>query len=116
MWIVGPGAVYVISWLMRSRIAARWRYGMVDVTEVVLLPSNVTHLVFKRPSNFKFRPGDYVYVNIPSIARDEWHPFTLSSAPEHGRSCFAVLLLNKWVKICTFITRRNTETDINHLY
>lgn len=38
--------------------------------------------MIKRPSHFCFRPGDYVFVNIPAIALYEWHPFTLSSAPE----------------------------------
>lgn len=42
----------------------------------------MTHLVIKRPPHFYFRPGDYVFVNIPAIAKYEWHPFTLSSAPE----------------------------------
>ena len=35
-----------------------------------------------RPPNFKFKPGDYVHINIPAIARNEWHPFTISSSPE----------------------------------
>lgn len=39
-------------------------------------------MVIKRPPHFHFRPGDYVFVNIPAIAKYEWHPFTLSSAPE----------------------------------
>lgn len=38
--------------------------------------------MIKRPPHFYFRPGDYVFVNIPAIAKYEWHPFTLSSAPE----------------------------------
>merc|ERR1739838_248018 len=42
----------------------------------------VIHLVVKRPSHFHFHPGDYVYVNIPASAKYEWHPFTISSAPE----------------------------------
>lgn len=42
----------------------------------------VTHLVIKRPPFFHFKPGDYVFINIPAIAKYEWHPFTISSAPE----------------------------------
>lgn len=42
----------------------------------------VTHLVVQRPRSFRFRPGDYVYLNVPAIAAYEWHPFTISSAPE----------------------------------
>jgi len=37
---------------------------------------------FIRPTHFAFKPGDYVYINIPRIATFEWHPFTISSAPE----------------------------------
>lgn len=57
-------------------------HGKTYISSGILLPSKVTHLVIKRPPNFYFRPGDYVFVNIPAIAKYEWHPFTLSSAPE----------------------------------
>lgn len=56
--------------------------GKTYISSGLLLPSKVTHLVIKRPLQFYFRPGDYVFVNIPAIAKYEWHPFTLSSAPE----------------------------------
>ncbi|NXM88165.1 NOX5 oxidase, partial [Oenanthe oenanthe] len=42
----------------------------------------VTHLVIQRPKSFRFQPGDYVYLNIPAVAAYEWHPFSISSAPE----------------------------------
>lgn len=42
----------------------------------------VTQLIITRPPNFKFRCGDYLLIKIPKIARSEWHPFTISSAPE----------------------------------
>lgn len=32
--------------------------------------------------SFSFKPGDYITINIPSVALYEFHPFTLSSAPE----------------------------------
>ena len=34
-------------------------------------------LVIKRPPHFAFKPGDYIFVNIPAIATFEWHPFTI---------------------------------------
>lgn len=57
-------------------------HGKTYISSGILLPSKVTHLVIKRPPHFYFRPGDYVFVSIPAIAKYEWHPFTLSSAPE----------------------------------
>lgn len=40
--------------------------------------------VIKRPPHFAFKPGDYIFINIPAIATFEWHPFTISSAPEQS--------------------------------
>merc|ERR1719219_3366850 len=48
----------------------------------VILPSKVTNLIIERPAGFNFSPGDWVFVKIPAVASSEWHPFTISSAPE----------------------------------
>ena len=29
-----------------------------------------------------FQPGDWMFINLPVISKFEWHPFTISSAPE----------------------------------
>ncbi|XP_017753106.1 PREDICTED: NADPH oxidase 5, partial [Eufriesea mexicana] len=80
-WFLGPGIVYLLERI--HRIAwSRSQLGKTYISSGLLLPSRVTHLVIKRPSHFYFHPGDYVFVNIPVIARYEWHPFTISSAPE----------------------------------
>ncbi|KAK4885210.1 hypothetical protein RN001_001481 [Aquatica leii] len=80
-WFIAPGVIYLgerilrFSWLKSKR-------GKTYISSGLLLPSKVTHLVIKRPLQFEYRPGDYVFVNIPAIAKYEWHPFTISSAPE----------------------------------
>ena len=40
--------------------------------------------MIRRPPHFAFKPGDYIFINIPDIAVFEWHPFTISSAPEQS--------------------------------
>ncbi|XP_060933050.1 NADPH oxidase 5 [Limanda limanda] len=80
-WFVVPGLVFVLEKIVGIAVS---RMGGLYIVEVILLPSKVTHLVIKRPQFFHFKPGDYVYVNIPVIAKYEWHPFTISSAPEQG--------------------------------
>ncbi|XP_076666481.1 NADPH oxidase isoform X2 [Andrena cerasifolii] len=80
-WFIGPGIIYLFE---RSRRIA-WSHselGKTYISSGLLLPSKVTHLVVKKPLHFDFNPGDYVFVSIPIIARYEWHPFTISSAPE----------------------------------
>uniref|UniRef100_A0A8C2I760 NADPH oxidase, EF-hand calcium binding domain 5 n=1 Tax=Cyprinus carpio TaxID=7962 RepID=A0A8C2I760_CYPCA len=78
-WFVVPGLMFLIEKLVGIAVS---RMGGLYIVEVNLLPSKVTHLVIKRPPFFHFKPGDYVYINIPVIAKYEWHPFTISSAPE----------------------------------
>ena len=46
-----------------------------------LSPSSAFQVI-KRPASMDYHPGDYLFVNIPAIAKYEWHPFTISSAPE----------------------------------
>ncbi|XP_057185831.1 NADPH oxidase 5 isoform X3 [Triplophysa rosa] len=78
-WFVVPGVLFLIEKLIGIAVS---RMGGLYIVEVNLLPSKVTHLVIKRPPFFHFKPGDYVYINVPVIAKYEWHPFTISSAPE----------------------------------
>src|SRR5262249_40013876 len=40
--------------------------------------------------------GDYVFLRIPAIAKHEWHPFTISSAPEQTNLTFHVRSLGNW--------------------
>uniref|UniRef100_A0A8C3UQG1 NADPH oxidase 5 n=1 Tax=Catharus ustulatus TaxID=91951 RepID=A0A8C3UQG1_CATUS len=78
-WFLIPGSLFflekVLGWVWR-------RAGDLHILEAKLLPSKVTHLVIQRPKSFRFQPGDYVYLNVPAIAAYEWHPFSISSAPE----------------------------------
>ncbi|XP_077425226.1 NADPH oxidase 5 [Vanacampus margaritifer] len=82
-WFVVPGLVFLLEKIIGIAVS---RMGGLYIVEVNLLPSKVTHLVIKRPQFFQFKPGDYVYINIPAIAKYEWHPFTISSAPEQSDS------------------------------
>ncbi|XP_053740574.1 NADPH oxidase 5 isoform X1 [Synchiropus splendidus] len=78
-WFVAPGLIFLLEKIIGIAVS---RIGGLYIVEVNLLPSKVTHLVIRRPQFFHFKPGDYVYINIPVIAKYEWHPFTISSAPE----------------------------------
>ncbi|XP_039578959.1 NADPH oxidase 5 [Passer montanus] len=78
-WFLIPGSLFVLE----KVLGWAWRWaGDLHILEAKLLPSKVTHLVIQRPKSFRFQPGDYVYLNIPAIAAYEWHPFSISSAPE----------------------------------
>ncbi|XP_050396524.2 NADPH oxidase 5 [Patella vulgata] len=82
IWFVIPGVIFLVEKISRSKILKLAAYGETHIVEVNLLPSKVTHLVISKPPKWRYRPGDYVFIQVPDIARNEWHPFTISSAPE----------------------------------
>uniref|UniRef100_UPI00398EAA80 NADPH oxidase 5 n=1 Tax=Pristiophorus japonicus TaxID=55135 RepID=UPI00398EAA80 len=93
-WFVASGFLFLMEKIVGITVS---RIGGTQIVEVSLLPSKVTHLVIKRSQFFHYKPGDYVYVNIPAIAKYEWHPFTISSAPEQQDSIWLhIRSLGQW--------------------
>ena len=112
--------LYTIEKILRYRKSRSNKHGETYIMEAILLPSQVyefkntnykflngiffllfqvIHLVINKPRKFTYKPGDYIYVNIPAVANFEWHPFSISSAPEHkGKS-----KLGNSIKICLII-------------
>ncbi|XP_034443025.1 NADPH oxidase 5 [Hippoglossus hippoglossus] len=108
-WFVVPGLVFVLEKIVGIAVS---RMGGLYIVEVILLPSKVTHLVIKRPQFFHFKPGDYVYVNIPVIAKYEWHPFTISSAPEQSDALWLhIRSMGQWTnRLYEYFRRPESET------
>ena len=64
----------------------------------------VIFLGLTRPKRFNYQPGDYIFLNIPSIAKYEWHPFTLSSSPEQDFIGLHIRAVGTWTnKLYEFV-------------
>lgn len=68
-----------------------------------------------------FQPGDYIFIQVPAIARYEWHPFTISSAPEvQGTFSLHIRGVGSWTnKLYEYFERRDNvkqSLQINVLY
>ncbi|KAM0321458.1 hypothetical protein ACHAQA_010105 [Verticillium albo-atrum] len=51
-----------------------------DITRVIRHPYDVVELQFNKPS-FKYKAGQWLFLQVPSISRYQWHPFTITSCP-----------------------------------
>jgi NADPH oxidase 5 len=92
LWAGVPLLGFVVEQVWRLR-----RRGVkAPLVSSQALRSGVVRLEIARPSGFKFDPGDYVFLRIPKIAKREWHPFTISSSPEHDTLTFHVRSLGNW--------------------
>ncbi len=77
IWVAAPLVGYVIDKYFARRIRAT------RVEALTPLPARATRIDLARPDGFEYEAGDYVFLRIPELAHMEWHPFTLSSAPEN---------------------------------
>ncbi|XP_060935687.1 NADPH oxidase 1 isoform X1 [Limanda limanda] len=76
-WVIGPMILYLCERLLRFI-----RYMQkVEYRKIVMRPSKVLELQLVK-SGFKMEVGQYVFLNCPAISQLEWHPFTMTSAPE----------------------------------
>jgi len=78
IWLLAPASAYAVERSLRRSL----RRAPVKLLDARPLASGVTMLRFERPAGFAYDPGDFVYLRVPAVARSEWHPFTLTSAPE----------------------------------
>lgn len=76
------------------------------------LRSGVTRLEIERPPRFKFHAGDYVFLRIPAIARHEWHPYTISSAPELPTLTVHARSLGNWSGALRRLVEQRRHPDI----
>jgi predicted ferric reductase/Ca2+-binding EF-hand superfamily protein len=86
IWAALPLAVFAVDRL----VGLPQKSSDAKVLACVPLASGVTKLVVEKPAGFSHTAGDYVYMQLPALARHEWHPFTISSAPELPELTFHV--------------------------
>lgn len=91
-FFLGPGIVYTIDRLVslgRSK-------AEVSIVKADILPSQVVGIYFKRPPSFDYVAGQWV--RIASLAQNpgEYHPFTLSSAPNEENLSLHIRAVGPW--------------------
>ncbi|OQV18981.1 NADPH oxidase 5 [Hypsibius exemplaris] len=88
-FIIVPGLIYIIEKISMTRCVRVLVGGAFHIKAVTLWRTKdqgVTQIIMNHPPGFVYQPGDYVFVNIPTIANFEWHPFTISSCPEDAEN------------------------------
>uniref|UniRef100_A0A674BI30 NADPH oxidase 1 n=1 Tax=Salmo trutta TaxID=8032 RepID=A0A674BI30_SALTR len=93
MWVIGPMVLYVCERLLRFI-----RYiQAVKYRKIVIRPSKVLELQLVK-NGFKMDVGQYVFLNCPAISQLEWHPFTMTSAPEEDFFSVHIRSVGDWTQ------------------
>ncbi|KAF9289250.1 hypothetical protein BGZ68_009735 [Mortierella alpina] len=74
---VASGFMYLLERIMRE-----WRAGQKTViSRVILHPSKVVEIQIKK-EDCQALAGQYIFLCCPEVSLWQWHPFTLTNAPE----------------------------------
>uniref|UniRef100_A0A673AWW1 NADPH oxidase 2 n=1 Tax=Sphaeramia orbicularis TaxID=375764 RepID=A0A673AWW1_9TELE len=92
-WVLAPMILYVCERLVRFYRS----HQKVVITKVVMHPSKTLELQMKR-KGFRMEVGQYVFIQCPSVSRLEWHPFTLTSAPEEDYFSAHIRIVGDWTE------------------
>ena len=101
-WVAVPVVAFAVERVVR--VARRSRCA--EIVQTRVLRSGVTRLDLCKPDGFTHRAGDFVFLRIPSVAEHEWHPLTISSAPERDRLSLHIRARGDW----SAAVRRLAET------
>ena len=93
-WLLIPRLIFLYNILLNRRKNREF----VNFKNAKLLPSRILELTITTLNNFKFKPGDYVYINCPEISRIEWYPFNIINQNNTNEITLNIKSDNKWTK------------------
>ena len=100
IYLLGGLIIYTIERIVRFVRGLR----KVVIIKVVEHPSKTIEIQM-RSKGFFADAGQYVFVNVPSVAFFEWHPFTLTSVSgTHSLYIHDIVLIQQYMCMaCSFI-------------
>ncbi|KAI4326884.1 hypothetical protein L6164_019408 [Bauhinia variegata] len=70
----------------------------VRLIKVAIYPGNVLTLQMSKPPQFRYKSGQYMFVQCPAVSPYEWHPFSITSAPGDGYLSVHIRQLGDWTQ------------------
>lgn len=91
MVIIGPMFIYTLERCIRFYRATQ----EVEIINVIQHPSKVVEIQMKK-EGFRCEAGQFIFLACPNISHLEWHPFTLTSAPEENYFSVHIRVVGNW--------------------
>lgn len=96
--IIGIG-IWLIDVLIRIFLMIKFHL-YIEKTEVFLMPGGFIRVEItpKPKKRFKFKSGQYIFINIPASSFWEWHPFSICNTSFDGKIILHFKSLGRWTK------------------
>ncbi|XP_045825825.1 respiratory burst oxidase homolog protein C-like [Trifolium pratense] len=95
MYLAIPIIIYALERLTR---ALRSSIKPVRILKVAVYPGNVLALHMSKPQGFRYKSGQYMFINCAAVSPFEWHPFSITSAPGDDYLSVHIRTLGDWTR------------------
>ncbi|KAI0313512.1 NADPH oxidase [Amylostereum chailletii] len=92
-FIIWPGVIYFGERVWREIRARR----PTRLSKLLVHPSGAMELRIVKPS-FKYTAGQWLFIQVPEISKYQWHPFTITSAPEDPYVSVHIRQVGDWTQ------------------
>lgn len=75
-WELFGGGIYLMERIYREIRARR----ETKIFKVIRHPYDAMEIQFKKPS-MKYKAGQWLFLQVPAVSSQQWHPFTITSCP-----------------------------------
>lgn len=70
----------------------------VKILKVAVYPGHVLALHMSKPHGFRYKSGQYMFLNCAAVSPFEWHPFSITSAPGDDYLSVHIRTLGDWTR------------------
>ncbi|CAL4991720.1 unnamed protein product [Urochloa decumbens] len=109
MYLAVPMVLYACERLMR---VLRSTVLTVKIKKVEAYPGDVLVLQFFKPQRFRYKSGQYIFINCPAISKFQWHPFHITSAPQDNYLSVHIRALGDWTRELKNVFERVCQSPI----
>lgn len=95
IYLTVPVLLYATERLVRM---LRSTVKPVKILKVAVYPGNVLSLHVSKPQGFRYKSGQYMFVNCKAVSPFEWHPFSITSAPGEDFLSVHIRTLGDWTR------------------
>jgi len=92
-YTIWPGIFYFGERVYREIRARR----TTRLSKVLVHPSGAMELRIIKPS-FKYTAGQWLFIQVPDVSKFQWHPFTITSAPEDPYVSIHIRQVGDWTQ------------------
>ncbi|KEF52784.1 NADPH oxidase [Exophiala aquamarina CBS 119918] len=92
-WELFGGFFYLVERLYREIRSRR----ETKLYRLIKHPYDTIELQFKKPS-MQYKPGQWLFINVPEVSKYQWHPFTITSCPHDDYISIHVRQVGDWTK------------------